>query len=53
MRAAVARANPKAAVGTLTFERLAAAFSLHSVKARHRWAAWALAQLDVTTRGAP
>ena len=47
VRAAVASAEALADAGApLSFDRLAAEFSLRSVQALHDWAIWALAELD-------
>jgi len=47
LRAAVARAAAVADAGApLSFDRLAAEFSVRSVQALHDWAMWALAEVD-------
>jgi PadR family transcriptional regulator AphA len=48
LRAAVAAADASAeASAPLSFDRLAAEFSLRSVEALHEWAMWALPELDL------
>jgi DNA-binding PadR family transcriptional regulator len=47
LRAAVATADTSAVAGApLSFDRLAAEFSVRSVEALHEWARWALTELD-------
>jgi hypothetical protein len=47
LRAAVASAKALADAGTpLSFDRLAAEFSLRSVEALHDWAMWAMTEVD-------
>jgi hypothetical protein len=46
LRAAVATAGTSAGAGApLSFDRLAAEFSIRSVEALHEWAMWALTEL--------